>query len=413
MSSDELPRAPSGRVPRWVVDEAAGQVPSSNGWASPVVVEPVPAPRRRSLWVRLGVVAVVAGLGWWLATAVLPGMLQEADAPWLDGIVVGRVPEPTPEVAALADEMFLTDEGRDLLYSSRPELLGAEEFAGRCAREGDDAAAPTGGAVGCYHSTAGGLQVGGRIVIYQPADARLRGFVVETAAHELLHAAWNELSPTERTTVTAALEGVVAGIDPADDLHAQLDGSVGIHAGNRATELFSYVGTQVWAPGGLDPALEAQYARFVTDREALVGVHTAFQQQIDTLTSDVNTAQEALSQRLFDQQVATAQLDADTTRLAQYRSTIEQEEARLAALPASERARSLLAWTWLDGTPLPEAPASELIASARALLARDEAALAARAEALRVSGEEITAEETRVAGLRADAEALFAQLAPA
>lgn len=411
MSHDDLPRSPTGRLPRWVADEAvvhAPDAPPPGEWR-PYADPPAP-PRRRSLAVRLAVVAAAALLAWWVAVGVLPGLLRDADAPFLDGIVTGRVPDPTPEVAALAGEMFLTDEGRDLLYMAEPELLPAADFAGRCDRGAG--AAGTGGAVGCYHSTAGGLETGGRIVIYAPQDPRLRGFVVETAAHELLHAAWNELSTDDQDAATRTLATVVAGIDPADDIHTQIAGSVGDEAANRPTELFAYVGTQVWQPGGLDPALEALYARYVADREALVAVHTAFQTQIDTLTADVTAAQQALSQRQYDQSLGTAQVEADTASLAQYRAAIEQEEARLAGLSASERARSLLAWTWRDGTPLPEAPAAELLADARALLARDEAEIAARAAALQTGAAEVAAEEARVAALRADVEALFAQLDP-
>lgn len=423
MSSDDLRTSPTGRVPRWVVDEAAGRAsssaaPSSVQWhpAEPPAPEPPapPPPRRRGLVVRLGVVVAVALAGWWFVASVLPGLLREADAPFLDGIVAGRVPEPEPEVVALADEMFLSERGRDLLYMSRPELLGAAEFAGRCDRAGGGAGAAgtPGGAVGCYHSSAGGLEAGGRIVVYTPADARLRGFVVETAAHELLHAAWNDLTPGERDTATSALNAVVGGIDPADDIHAQIAGSVGDERANRPTELFAYVGTQVWRPGGLGAELEALYSRFVADREQLVGVHTAFVGQVDALSSEVTTAQQALAQRQYDQSLGTSTLASDTANLAQYRATIEQEEARLAGLPASQRERSLLSWTWRDGTVLPEAPAADLLATARSLLARDEAELAARGAALQASAAEVAAEEARVAALRADVEALFAQLNP-
>lgn len=402
---DDLPRSPSGRVPQWVVDEAVGYPVEPDAWRA--YPAPEPPRRRRSLLRRLTVVVCVALVAWWGATSVLPLLLRTVDAPWLDGVIAGRVPEPTPEVAALAGEMFLTDEGRDLLYMTQPELLGRVEFAGRC-----DVAGTAGGAVGCYHSSAGGIQVGGRIVIYQPADPRLRGFVVETAAHELLHAAWNELDDAERQSASPALEAVVAGIDPADELHVQLAGSVGSNPQNRATELFAYVGTQVWRAGGLDPALEELYARYVADREALVGVHVAFTAQIDAMYADVSAQLEALHQRRYDQASAEAQLEADTATLAEYRSTIEQEEARLATLPASQRARSLLSWTWFDGTPLPQAPADELLADARALLARDEAAMAARADALRVSADEVAAEEARVDGLRVELESLYGELSP-
>lgn len=423
MPRDDLPRSPTGRLPRWVADEAADRpvmpppatfaTPTTSAWDGTAEADPyAPEPRRRSLVARLAVVAAATAIALWAATSVLPGLLRQADAPFLDGIVAGRVPDPTPEVAALADEMFLTEEGRDLLYLAQPELLGAEEFAGRCDRGGAGAAGGSGGAVGCYHSSAGGIETGGRIVIYAPADPRLRGFVVETAAHELLHAAWNDLTTGERDTATRALATALAGVDPADDIHTQISGSVGTEAGNRPTELFSYIGTQVWQPGGLDPALEALYARYVADREALVAVHTAFETSIDTLAADLTAAQQALAQQQYDQSLGTAQLEADTASLAQYRGTIEQEEARLAALPASERARSLLSWTWRDGTPLPEAPAAELLADARALLARDEAEIAARGATLQSGAAAVAAETARVEAMRTELEALFAQLDP-
>ena len=414
MPPDDLPRSPTGRLPRWVADEAAGSEippPPPAEWSGYAYAGPPPGRSRRSLVTRLAVVVAVAVLGWWLATSVLPGFLRDADAPFLDGVVAGRVPDPSPEVAALADEMYLTEEGRDLLYMAEPELLGAEEFAGRCDR-GDSGAAGTAGAVGCYHSTAGGIETGGRIVIYTPADPRLRGFVVETAAHELLHAAWTELTSDERDAATTSLATVLAGIDPADDIHTQIAGSVGTEPANRPTELFSYIGTQIWQEGGLDPTLEALYGRFIADRQALVGVHTAFEGQIDTMTAEVTTAQQALAQRQYDQSLAAAQLEADIASLAQYRGTIEQEEARLAALPASERARSLLSWTWRDGTALPEAPAAELIADARALLARDEAEIATRGAAIQATAAEVAAEQARVEAMKTELEALFAQLNP-
>lgn len=408
MPPDDLPRSPTGRVPRWVVEEAAGAPPAGQPWAWQ---EPAPPPRR-SLLSRLAVVLALAVLAWWGVTTALPGVLREADAPFLDGIVAGRVPDPTPEVAALAGEMFLTERGRDLLYSSRPELLDLAQFAGRCDRAGSGASG-AGAAVGCYHRETGGLEVGGRIVVYVPADPRARGFVVETAAHELLHAAWNELTPDEQAAATTALAAEVAALDPTDDLHDQLAASVGEDPANRPTEMFAYIGTQVWGVDGLDPRLEALYGRYVADRAALVAVHTTFSAQLDAMAAEVTAAQQALAQRQYDHSLATAQLDADTRTLAQYRATIEAEEARLAALPASQRSRALLSWTWRDGTPLPEAPAEELLADARALLARDEAELATRGAALEPVPAELAAEQARVDALRADLEALYAQLDPA
>lgn len=370
-----------------------------------------PGPNRRRLITRLSVVIAIALGGYFVATSVLPGYLKEAEAPFLDGVVAGRVPDPAPQVEALAAEMHLTDEGRDLLYVSEPELLGLEEFVGRCDRDDTGAAGATGTAVGCYHS-ADGIRAGGRIVIYTPADERLRGFVVSTAAHELLHAAWTDLTAAERTTATPLLESALRQVPADDDLRTQLEGSVAGNPDARATELFAYLGTQVYPEGGLDPTLEDLYARYITDRAALVAVHAAFTQQISDMTTAVTNAQQALAQRQYDQANGVAQLQADEANLAQYRGTIEQEEARLAGMSASQRSRALLAWTWRDGTPLPEAPAADLLRKARELLARDEADLAARRAQLDAAAAEVAAEEQRVAAQRAELEELLGQLNP-
>lgn len=414
--NDQPPPAGSW-VPRPLLDERTGrpvQGTRSRAYEYWPVTTPVPvvpvAPPRRSVVRRLAVIALVATACAWTAITVLPAALQHVDAPWLDGLVVGRVPEPTAEVAALADEMFLTQEGRELLYRARPELLGAEEFAGRCPTGAR--AVRAGGAVGCYRASYGADVSAGSIVVYAPADARLHGFVVETTAHELLHAAWEELTPAERGEAAELLRDVVAGIDPADPIHEQISGSVGGYEENRPTEHFAYVGSQVWREGGLHPRLEELYGRYVADRAALVGVSTAFQVTLDQLSAEANAAVAALNARRNEQAQAQAQLDADVAALDGYRTMLEQEESRYAAMSPAEQSRTRLGWTWRDGTRLPMAAASTTLGAARGLLARDEAEFEARAEALRVAGEELAAEEARVNALVADVEAVLGQLDP-
>ncbi|WP_190278841.1 hypothetical protein, partial [Cellulomonas sp. B6] len=367
---------------------------------------------RRGLGHRVLTVVALGALGWWLVTGPVPALLREADLPWLDGVVAGRVPEPAPDVAALADEMHLTAHGRDLLYRARPELLGATEFAGRCDRPHETS--DDGGAVGCYVGPGGTdvLHAGGSIVVYRPTDARLRGFVVETAAHELLHAAWTDLTAAERAEAGPLLEEVVAGIDPADQVHAQIAASVGPYPANRGTELFAYVGTQVWQPGGLGDRLEVLYARYVADREALVAVHTGLEAMLGTVRAELDAAQGAFRERRTAHAVEQAQHDADVATLASYRTVLEQQEAQLAAMSASEQSRLRLSWTWRDGTVLASAPAAQTIARARELLARDEAELTARAGTLQALAAELAAQEAHVAAMRADANALWAQLDP-
>ena len=165
---------------------------------------------------------------------------------------------------------------------------------------------------------------------------------------------------------------------PADDtIHEQIAGSVGAHAESRPTELFAYVGTQVWRDGGLDPQLEAVYARFVADRAALVAVHTGWEAVLDEQGAAIQVASDAL----VAQEHANADERAESTATRRrWRPTgnVHAKVAEVAAMPASQRQRLRLSWGWWDGTVLPMAPADETLAAAAALLARDEAALPGR-----------------------------------
>lgn len=399
----QVPDRPAPLTPEWRPDPWEPDVLRPEPWQP--VASPSP-PRRRPLRTRLGTILAAGALGVVLVTTVLPRMLGDTAPRWFGS--VAQAPEPTAELLALVDTMPLTPAGRDLLLASGPELLDAEQFAGRCDR--GQAVVRADGAVGCY--VAGGPLSAARIVVYRPADERLRGFAVETLAHELLHAAWDELDRSEQETAETVLDRVVAGIDPADDLHAQLAGSVGPNPGNRATEMFAYVGTQVWQVGGLDPALEGLYARYVSDREALVAVHTALQALLGTLVGEVESAQSALAAQRAELEREKHEVAAVAAQLAEYRAVIEAQEAELAALPPGDRSRRQLAWTWRDGTPLPMAAADRTLAEARRLLVRDEADLAARQARLGPAEEALAAQRTAAETLRTDVQALLDQLDP-
>ena len=276
-ATDDLPRSPTGRIPQWVVDECDRSV----GQDLPVVV--APAPRRR----RRGLVAVVgrprrpsaAGAWWWTSGApalpdgvvsALPGLVRRRDAP------VGRGGRARRRGAPVRRGSRAALRRRRRRSSARTPSPAGAATSGR-----PRSCAPT-------VRSAASVPTRTRSSCTQPADPRLRGFVVETVAHETLHAPGTASSSTEQTRLTALLEAVVASLPADDEVHEQIAGSVGGNAENRPTELFAYVGTQVWRDGGLDPQLEAVYARFVTDRAALVAVHTGWLAVLDEMGAAID-----------------------------------------------------------------------------------------------------------------------------
>ncbi|GEK21777.1 hypothetical protein [Cellulomonas xylanilytica] len=397
LSPEDLPRSPSGRVPQWVIDErsAAGQD------LPPLVTV---RRRRRRPGLVIGVVAVLAAGTWWWTSGgpALPDGVTSS----LEGLVQPAPPPPSAEVVALADAAHLSDEGRELLYRARTEILGADEFAGRCRGVGTLPRVRADGAVGCY------LAETGSIIAYAPSDPRLRGFLVETVAHETLHAAWETLDPAEQTRLTALLESVVASLPADDTIHEQIAASVGSTTENRPTELFAYVGTQAWVAGGLDGQLEAAYSRFVSDRAALAAVHADWVAVLDGLTAEIQAASDALVAQEYANAEARATVSGETASLTFYRESYEAKRAEVASMSASDRQRLRLSWEWWDGTVLPMAPADETLAAAAALLARDEVDVPARDAAVAAAEAAAAAERVRVEAMLTELETLQRDLDP-
>ncbi|MCL2090950.1 MAG: hypothetical protein FWH11_06975 [Micrococcales bacterium] len=243
---DDLPRSPTGRVPQWVIDEASGRIPDAGPWRGD---EPTVAPTRpRRQWLAWAVVVTFLGV----AVA-----LHWSGSPW-------ATTSPTADVVALADEATMTDTGKKMFFGNDPRLLDADDFPGQCPPH----------AAGCYDPAVGS------IVVYQPADERLHGWVVTAATHEMLHAAYDSLSPSDRDAVAALLAATVATLSPDDPTLAQIDASVGDREQIRTTEQFAYIGTQVTQ---VDPRLEDVYARFLDDRQVVVDAYTT----TTTLLSDM------------------------------------------------------------------------------------------------------------------------------
>ncbi|MGV8966896.1 MAG: hypothetical protein ACOH2F_11515 [Cellulomonas sp.] len=405
-SPDDLPRSATGRTPQWVVDQAAGMRSEQSGWRTtePVPVVPAGRPRRRRRRLPVAVaVVVLAGMGvatWWSGGA--PGVARDVVA----AIDARLAPAPSADVVALADAAHLSDDGRNLFYGTRPQVVGAAAFAGRCVDPLAQGAMSAGSAVGCF------LAGENSIVLYAPADPRLHWSVVEAAAHETLHAAWAGLSTAERDQLTPLLEVELAARAADDPIRERITASVGQHPEGRPTELFAYVGTTIWRAGGLDPTIEAVYARFVSDRAALAAVYTGGRDLLTAMSAEVQAASQAVADVEAANANHQAQLTADTASAAYYRQAYDTKVAEVAAMPARQRDLLRLGWEWWDGTQLPMAPATTTLSAAAALLARDESALPARAAALQIQQGSASAERARVQGLIDDLQALQAQLDP-
>ena len=92
-----LPSSPTGRVPRWVLDEAAGHPTEPIPWRAELPPAGLAAPVRRRRGLR-GSLAVVAALGLGLGAAAL---VERGPWPWEATLVQGPAVPPPPVDASL------------------------------------------------------------------------------------------------------------------------------------------------------------------------------------------------------------------------------------------------------------------------------------------------------------------------
>lgn len=305
---------------------------------------------------------------------------------------------PDADLVAVADKALLTEEGRELLYSSTPRLATLDEIGDMC---GD-------GAIGCYHRFLG-------ISIHQPNDARVADLAVTTLAHELLHAAYDELAPIEAADVDDLLHAELTRIPAEDPIHTQIAGSVGDHAESLETELFAYLGSQVNLDGGFAPELEAVYAQYFTDRFALAGIYGRIQGMITTVYDEVVAAQDALVAAEAANVAERAQIEVDRAAHEVARQQYTRDADQYNAIPLAERGGWSVTWTRPDGTSA-TAPLGDSLATRWTELEAFRVSLEGRATALEAGA---SANETRrlevdaqLTDLRALLVAAFPEQAP-
>lgn len=229
---------------------------------------------------------VLAAAGWAVAN---PRAVTDAVTVWQF--------EPTPAIAGYAHRAAMSDEGRFVFYASRPQVLSKGAFDTACSR-----AEPGIGVLGCY------TLADGRIHLFDITNVDLQDFEVVVAAHEMLHAAWDRLSPEERSALEGPLEEAFATVEPNSELTERVAAYEAADPTSRIPELYAIVGTELAV---LPPVLEEHYARWFDDRTRVValwqGVASVFEQLEAELArleaelarlADEITAEQAAAERI-------------------------------------------------------------------------------------------------------------------
>ncbi len=183
--------------------------------------------------------------------------------------------EPPAEIELLAQNAFLSDKGKSYFYMSDPQINNKEEFNQNCTTQEKALI------LGCYRAK--------QIFILQVDRQELDGIMEVTAAHEMLHAAYDRLPESRRVEIVSLLEEDFARIDDPiiNDLIERYEERGGQEA--REDELHSILPTQ---SSDLSDELEEYFGKYFEDRQSLVDLYDNYEQTFMSIKEDIESLQQ-------------------------------------------------------------------------------------------------------------------------
>jgi len=239
--------------------------------------------------------------------------------------------EPSPAIVRLATAASLSDNGRRLFYIHDPALLDKTSFQGVCGNDEETIV------LGCYITN-------DRIYVFDVQDDRLQGVEEVTAAHEMLHVAFDRLSGDEKDRIVTLLEETFDGIEDERlirtlESYRQRDPSI------VPNELHSILATE-WRE--LPQELEEYYNQYFLDRLSVVAKAEAYESefsnredQIEAFDAQLNELSTSISQKRIDIDQLSSALSSESNQLDQKRSNPQEYNAAVPAYNSKVRGFNL------------------------------------------------------------------------
>lgn len=221
--------------------------------------------------------------------------------------------QPSAEIVGLTTDTSMTDHGKHLFYINHPSLESKDAFNMHCSDRGEETAV-----LGCYHGDRQG------IYLYAVTDTRLNGVRQVTAAHEMLHQAYDRLSETERDRVNGLLEAFYKSGIIGEDITSKIDSYKTQAEAILPNEMHSIFGSEV---RNLPAELEEYYERYFVDRHKVVAFSEAYRAEFtrrQELVKQYDAQLETLKQRITSNK---AELEEKMSFLKAKESEIEQDVA--------------------------------------------------------------------------------------
>ncbi len=215
--------------------------------------------------VRRGTKRIFLGASFLLVAALIVIFRQQI----LDTYVVWRY-TPSREVAAIVNRSDLSETGKYYLYASQSLVVDRENFNKECGQLQNEKTV----ILGCY------IVPERRIFIFNVNDTRLDGIMEATAAHEMLHAAYDRLNYFDKQHLDELLLAQEKKITDTR-LRQLIELYKESEPGQVINELHSIIGTEV---RDISPELESYYGRYFNNRLAVVTMKENYEKIFTNLT---------------------------------------------------------------------------------------------------------------------------------
>lgn len=214
---------------------------------------------------------------------------------------------PPAAISQLATVDTMTSKARHIFYVNHPSLIGnVVDFRKSCPTSEQTIV------LGCYRPPQNG------IFVYNVQDPRLNGIHEVTAAHEMLHAAYDRLSSKDKDAVNGLLQNYYA--QQTDQRVIDTVNAYKVSEPNDVVnEMHSIFGTEI---ANLPAPLEIYYKQYFTNRAAVVAFSANYEAEFTNRLAKINS---------YDQQLATMKQDieAQENNLKNQLPKIESDRADL------------------------------------------------------------------------------------
>jgi len=229
--------------------------------------------------------------------------------------LVARNYQPSTTITGLVSDTTMTPYAKRLFFANRPVVEGKQTFNSHCTDPSEQVAV-----LGCFT----GNRMG--IYLYDVTDERLHGIEQVTAAHEMLHQAFQRLSDSERTRISGLLQEY-HDLKASQALKDKIAGYQDSEPSELLNEMHSIFGTEA---SDLPPELETYYAHYFADRQKVLGFHTQYQSEFDKRRAQIAD---------YDSQLASLknQIEAQKANIKTQEATLTQRRNQLDAYLAANR----------------------------------------------------------------------------